>query len=102
MKTGVPRRGQVKSTKNAPSLRALQRKIARLEKQHRRDQALWEAKCTQGHLVRHDRCDLMCAVTLVDSWTSSRAPGTVVQWNVGKLPNPFWAAVKRFFHAENE
>ena len=38
----------------------LSRKNARLRKRLKEERARWDEVCPQGHLRRHDKCDLMC------------------------------------------
>lgn len=64
------RRKARRSTESDRKIERLRKANKRLRRLLKEEQARWWEKCPQGHLVRHDKCDLMCWVVTSDPVTT--------------------------------
>lgn len=44
----------------------LTKRVRKLKKELAAEKAKWVAECPQGHLIRHDKCTVMCHITMLD------------------------------------
>lgn len=82
----------------------------------RAEEANWFQKCPQGHLVRHDECDIMCYVTTISSVESPHLDALAenyraldrqfaVDKKIGwwwRVPFSWWLSLKKWWNMSED
>ena len=100
-----------KKCKKLTEVQQLRKKLSRCQHALKKERARWDEKCPQGHLRRHDKCELMCLFTNIDPTVDMPKPvpnSILHDWVVDDLPQPLgnhvedWAAEARRLFAQYE